>query len=275
MRGVGELAGSRGWMKYVIASVLIHGAVLSIPAIMRTPRSVEPIEIFVIGGDNPPLAGGGMQGGKAKNMTHQGGSPPAAHKQTHVEARKPLVRAAVPMEKPAPAQSTFVPHTELAAPTTTATPQEPGTGVAVASDGSGSRQAGFGIGQGVGGSGAGSGGIGPGGSGNGSGGGSGSGNGSGIGAGFGAPGGPRFLHREIPEYPFVARRHNKEGSVLLMVTLDTAGKLIKAEIVEASDQVFVNPSLEAVKKSTFLPAEKDGRPVACKVLLPIRFSLTE
>ena len=72
----------------------------------------------------------------------------------------------------------------------------------------------------------------------------------------------------------MARRRKKEGSVLLMVTIDEVGKLTKTEVVETSDQIFVEPSLDAAKKSTFLPAERNGKPVACKALWPIRFSLT-
>ena len=63
--------------------------------------------------------------------------------------------------------------------------------------------------------------------------------------------------------------------MLLMVTIDEAGRLMKTEVVECSDQIFVEPSLDAVKKSTFLPAVKNGQPEACKALLPIRFCLTE
>jgi protein TonB len=61
---------------------------------------------------------------------------------------------------------------------------------------------------------------------------------------------------------------------MLMVVVDAAGKLTKAEVVEATDQIFVEPSLEAVRKSTFMPALRNGQPVGCTALLPIRFSLT-
>jgi protein TonB len=145
------------------------------------------------------------------------------------------------------------------------------TGVAAGSGEGFSGHGGAGYASGLAGTGGGDGGTGSGGTG---GGGHGDGSGRGIG-GFGAPGGPRFLHREVPEYPFAARRHRREGGVLLMVAIDEAGALTKVDVVEASDRIFVNPSLQAVRKSTFLPATKSGRPVACKALLPIRFSLTE
>jgi protein TonB len=92
---------------------------------------------------------------------------------------------------------------------------------------------------------------------------------------FGGLGGPRFLRRELPEYPLLARRRKKEGTVSLMVTIDAHGKLIKVDVIAASDPIFVGPSVEAVKKSTFVPANRNGVPVAVKAILPIRFALSD
>jgi TonB family protein len=137
---------------------------------------------------------------------------------------------------------------------------ETGNGVAIGGAGFGGTKAG--------GAGTGGGGIG------GKGAGSGEGNGSGyLETGFGRPDGPQFLHREIPEYPFTARRLHKEGRVVLMVFIDEKGKLLKVEVVKASDQEFAESAVEAVKRSTFLPARKKGVPVAARAVLPIRFAL--
>jgi TonB family protein len=92
---------------------------------------------------------------------------------------------------------------------------------------------------------------------------------------FGTADGPRFIHREVPEYPLYARRRKKEGKVVLMVRISERGELSSVEVVEASDPIFVAPSLEAVKKSTFHPAVNKGTPVAVSALLPIRFILDE
>jgi protein TonB len=104
----------------------------------------------------------------------------------------------------------------------------------------------------------------------------GGGDGSGIGqAEFGGLGGPRFLRRELPEYPFLARKRKKEGTVSLMVTISANGRLMKVDVISASDEIFVGPSVEAVKKSTFIPASRNGIPVAIKAILPIRFALSD
>ncbi|MDA8123665.1 MAG: TonB family protein [Deltaproteobacteria bacterium] len=92
---------------------------------------------------------------------------------------------------------------------------------------------------------------------------------------FGKPEAPRFLYRELPEYPLLARRRKLEGKVLLSVSLNDQGRLMGVEVVEASNQMFIGPSIEAVRRSRFAPATRNGVPVAAKALLPIRFTLHE
>lgn len=90
---------------------------------------------------------------------------------------------------------------------------------------------------------------------------------------FGSPIGPSFKHMETPVYPLLARRLGKEGRVLLRLTIDEKGKLLNVEVIEGAGFGFTEAAVEAIKKSTFLPAIKDGRPVKSKALLPIRFTL--
>jgi len=90
---------------------------------------------------------------------------------------------------------------------------------------------------------------------------------------FGATIAPAFLHREIPLYPIIARRLGKEGKVVLRLTIDEMGILINVEVLEKAGYGFTEAAIEAVKKSTFLPAKKDGKPIACRAILPIRFQL--
>lgn len=90
---------------------------------------------------------------------------------------------------------------------------------------------------------------------------------------FGSPNAPSFVHREMPVYPFIARRLGKEGRVLLRLTIDEKGNLLNVEVIEDPGYGFAEAAVEAVKKSTFKPAMQDGRPVMSKALLPIRFLL--
>jgi periplasmic protein TonB len=92
---------------------------------------------------------------------------------------------------------------------------------------------------------------------------------------FGSVSGPDFLQREIPVYPFMARRMNKEGRVLLKLAIDEKGNLLKAEVIEPAGFGFTESALEAVRKSTYRPAIKNGVPAPSLALLPVRFRLAD
>ncbi len=103
-------------------------------------------------------------------------------------------------------------------------------------------------------------------------------NGSGGGSsemGFGSSDGPRFLSKTMPAYPPVAKRLQKEGNVLLRVTIDERGRPVDVEIVKGAGFGFDEEAVKAVRCSTFVPAKREGKPLACKVLLPIRFVLKQ
>ena len=88
---------------------------------------------------------------------------------------------------------------------------------------------------------------------------------------FGDPEGPQFAYREKPEYPFAARRLHKEGKVTLMLTIDEKGSLRKVDVVEATDQMFAASAVEAMKRSQFRPAKRDGAAIACQAPFTIHF----
>lgn len=92
---------------------------------------------------------------------------------------------------------------------------------------------------------------------------------------FGEEEGPRFLHQEKPMYPIKARRLGKEGKVVLTLLIDENGNLLNVEVLEKAGYGFTEAAVEAVRKSTFLPAKKDGKTIASRALLPIRFRLEE
>lgn len=84
---------------------------------------------------------------------------------------------------------------------------------------------------------------------------------------------PHFLHRESPIYPVMARRLGKEGKVVLALSIDHTGKLTAVEVIQGADYGFTEAAIEAVKKSTFAPARKDGRDIPVKALLTVHFRL--
>ena len=88
---------------------------------------------------------------------------------------------------------------------------------------------------------------------------------------FGTATGPKFLHREMPVYPLMARKLGKEGVVVLRLTIDHRGNLLDVEVTQKAGYGFTEAAIEAVKRSTFLPAKRDGQPIVSRAILPIRF----
>lgn len=92
---------------------------------------------------------------------------------------------------------------------------------------------------------------------------------------FGSPDGPSFLRKVVPCYPALARRLEKEGTVLLRVTIDEQGRPVEIEVLKKAGFGFDEEAVKAVKDSCFVPAKRDGKPLTCKALLPIRFVLKQ
>ena len=92
---------------------------------------------------------------------------------------------------------------------------------------------------------------------------------------FGAADGPSFLHRVVPSYPTFAKRLEKQGTVLLRVTIDECGRPCQVEVLQKAGFGLDEEAVRAVKESTFAPAKRNGKPLTCKALLPIRFVLKQ
>ena len=90
---------------------------------------------------------------------------------------------------------------------------------------------------------------------------------------FGSAGAPAFIRQEMPDYPLLARRFGKEGKVVLRLLIDKNGKLQNVEVIEPSGFGFTESAIEAIKKSTFSPAYRNGEKIASKAILPVRFNL--
>ncbi len=91
--------------------------------------------------------------------------------------------------------------------------------------------------------------------------------------GFGYSGAPSFLRREMPVYPRMARRLGKEGRVVLKLLIDMNGQLQDVEVIEGADYGFTEAAVEAVKKSTYAPARRNGTTVTSRAVLQVRFNL--
>ncbi|PTO92874.1 energy transducer TonB [Vibrio splendidus] len=77
-----------------------------------------------------------------------------------------------------------------------------------------------------------------------------------------------------PTYPRQARRRGIEGVAIYEVWLDAEGKQIKQALVNSSGVLILdNAALDAIKKWKFSPHTVNGRAIAHRVQLPVRFRL--
>ena len=265
------------WIKYAAIAVAIHGVVLSLPLYRSVPQAVKErlVDVEIIRQENPP--------------------PPAPREK---EETKSASRAAIPKEAP-PAVKEAVPRgREPAQPPIPPQPQAPekktepaGAGAGNVLDEQTAAQAVPGPagdeGVGVAGVNTAGGKVGLGGGGTGSGtgaGGTGAGTGVAAGGGGGGRGSgevvrlsepPAFAHYEAPEYPARARRLGREGKVVLELTIDEKGQVVKVDVVEATDQMFVTPSVSAAKRWKFRPNTRNGTPVTCRAQLVLPFLIKD
>lgn len=84
---------------------------------------------------------------------------------------------------------------------------------------------------------------------------------------------PKFKNRVEPEYPKSAKEAKKGGEVILQFTIDENGT--PKEIVALTNRGFglEAAAIEALKKCTFDPATKDGKPISIQVQTPYKFTL--
>lgn len=108
----------------------------------------------------------------------------------------------------------------------------------------------------------------------------GNGEGSGFGGqpgevGFGTAAGISYAHQVKPLYPTLARRFNREGRVLLRLTVSESGALTSVEVMDDPGYGFAAAAVEAVRKSRYNPARRAGRPFTARAYLPVRFVLSK
>jgi protein TonB len=87
---------------------------------------------------------------------------------------------------------------------------------------------------------------------------------------------PRWIKNFITDkdYPRLAEREGKGGSVLLTVFIDDTGLVKDVRLMQGSYEVLNEVALRKVREAVFTPAyNQDGRPVPSKVALPIKFEL--
>jgi periplasmic protein TonB len=255
------------WVKYGLIALAIHGVILILPLAHKAPQAVKErlIDIVVMRREAPASP--------APRIAEQ---PKPVPKRLVVKEAVPRAKEQIPAPQPVqPAEKKAEPTAagagnvldeQIASQVLPAPGPDSGEGVGIA----GVNVAGGRVGLGGGGTGIG---IGTGG------------NGSGTVTGKGGGAGqaelvrlrepPKFAHYEEPEYPLRARRLGKEGKVVLDLTIDEKGSVVKADAIEATDQMFVAASVSAAKRWKFVPHKRDGVPAACRAQLTLPFRMQD
>lgn len=84
---------------------------------------------------------------------------------------------------------------------------------------------------------------------------------------------PAFKNRK-PEYPRLARQRGQEGTVLLRLSIDPEGTVLKVEIVQSSGHTLLDDAaVTSLRRWRFKPAESDGTRVSGSVMVPVEFRL--
>ena len=84
---------------------------------------------------------------------------------------------------------------------------------------------------------------------------------------------PQFLHKEEPVYPKIMRARSIAGLVKLEALIDENGRVRNVEVIKSAGEHFDHAAKQAMIKSTFIPAEVDGKPVAVLLRVPVKFKL--
>ena len=94
------------------------------------------------------------------------------------------------------------------------------------------------------------------------------------GAKAGITSGPGHLYNPKPAYPAESRTANEQGTVMLSVAVDVAGRPTSVSVAKSSGFPRLDRSaLEGVQRWRFKPALRDGVPQASSVTVPVRFML--
>ena len=83
---------------------------------------------------------------------------------------------------------------------------------------------------------------------------------------------PRVLFQRPPRYPPELREQGRQGTVTLLFTVNTDGRVVDPKIERSTDPAFEKPALDAVRQWRFEPGQRKGEKVPFKMRIPITFN---
>jgi protein TonB len=87
---------------------------------------------------------------------------------------------------------------------------------------------------------------------------------------------PKPLSRPKPDYPPLYESQGLEADVVVKITLNEDGEVVRAEIVTPSKyEKFNENALANARETRFTPATKDGKPIPWTLTYTVRFRIPE
>jgi protein TonB len=84
----------------------------------------------------------------------------------------------------------------------------------------------------------------------------------------------RFSHTPPPRYPDLAKRQRWQGNVLLKLSIDVEGRVVRVQVVESSGHALLDAEAAAAARIwRGSPALRGGRPEPTEVYQPFHFRL--
>jgi len=83
---------------------------------------------------------------------------------------------------------------------------------------------------------------------------------------------PSVLEHVDPVYPASALKERKHTDVVLTVTVDADGHVSKLEVAQSGGADLDEAAIIAARQWTFVPALRDGKPVASRIRVPFHFA---
>jgi TonB family protein len=82
---------------------------------------------------------------------------------------------------------------------------------------------------------------------------------------------PKQLSAARPRYPAELKKQRVSGEALIQFVVDQNGQVTGLQVLRSTNEQFAQSASEAVAKWHFSPAQKDGKIVACRMVVPIVF----
>jgi TonB family protein len=82
---------------------------------------------------------------------------------------------------------------------------------------------------------------------------------------------PKVVHQVSPRPDSGSRGFRISGAVLIGLTVSSHGLPMNVHVVHSIDKEIDQSAVDAVQEWRFEPARKDGKPVAVKITVEIRF----